>query len=153
MPRTTHVELRRILSAMKQRCYNEKSPEFRWYGAKGATICDEWLSSTDAFIDWALRSSYAASLYLDRIDHNKPYSPNNCRWVDAAQSTRNRTNTLRISYEGRSLTLVEWAAHFGLTYKTLYQRLQKGEEPPNIFRPREKSRRTPTPKKCRFSGN
>ncbi|WP_024346610.1 hypothetical protein [Lacrimispora indolis] len=75
-----------IYSGMKQRCYNPANPHYSWYGAKGITICDEWLGDNGLqnFFDWALNNGYNENLTIDRIESDKEYSPENCQWITSS---------------------------------------------------------------------
>lgn len=78
-----------IWYAMKRRCDNENSGSYERYGAVGASYCDEW-KEYENFYDWTIRNGYEKGLTLDRIDTSKPYSPENCRWVDYYFQNQNK---------------------------------------------------------------
>lgn len=83
-----------VLNAMHQRCENPKSRDFKWYGAKGVRVCEQWtLTNYEVFRDWALNNGYRAGLTIDRKDPNDHYTPSNCRWVSIQEQQRNKTNT------------------------------------------------------------
>lgn len=64
---------------MLQLCYNKKRANYRYYGAKGITVCDEWLGHPERFIEWALPlGSETPGAYLRRIDTSQGFSPENC---------------------------------------------------------------------------
>lgn len=85
---------------MKKRCYNPTTHNYHRYGGRGITICDEWLHDFQAFYDWAIANGYDENApymkcTIDRIDNDKGYSPDNCRWVDAKTQNNNKSNSKR----------------------------------------------------------
>lgn len=76
-------------TALRNRCTNPNNPAYADYGARGITYCTEW-ESFEAFRDWAYANGYKPELEIVRIDNDKGYSPNNCRWADRTTQQRNR---------------------------------------------------------------
>src|SRR5258708_6807471 len=77
---------------MKSRCYNSKTNGFKYYGGKGIKVCQRWLKNYQAFVnDMGNRPSINHS--IDRIDTNKDYEPNNCRWLLKSENSK-RAKTL-----------------------------------------------------------
>lgn len=112
--------------AMKQRCYNPKSQYYKRYGGRGITICDKWLHDFQAFYDWAMSHGYADNLTIDRIDNNKGYSPDNCRWATNIQQHNNQSNNKNLTYNGKTQTLAQWAKEKNIKPTTLAMRLNRG---------------------------
>lgn len=81
---------------MKQRCYNKNRRQYKWYGAKGIRVCDEWLNSYANFEEWALSHGYVEGLSIDRIDSEKDYMPDNCRWITMNENTDRVRDKTRI---------------------------------------------------------
>lgn len=74
--------------AMLNRCGNPKNKSFKWYGAKGITVCPEWRSGFGAFRDWALANGWEKGLTLDRVDSKKGYAPENCEYVSKSVNSK-----------------------------------------------------------------
>lgn len=88
------TRLHRIWTNMIQRCYNEKSKSFKYYGGKGIIVCEEWLNSFQTFYDWAMANGYEEHLTIDREDNDGNYEPSNCRWITLAEQQKNRSNNV-----------------------------------------------------------
>lgn len=76
--------------AMRQRCTYPKSISYRYYGAKGVTVCARWADSFDNF--YADMGARPEGKTIDRIDGTKGYEPGNCRWATPLQQVHNRSN-------------------------------------------------------------
>jgi hypothetical protein len=76
-----------IWADMIQRCTNPKHPAFGNYGGRGITVSDEWRQSTAFLADMVPRPPGGS---LDRIDNNKGYSKENCRWTDRQVQNLNK---------------------------------------------------------------
>ena len=89
-----------------QRCKNPKNGNYKYYGARGITVCNEWMEYK-VFYEWALQNGYKDTLSIDRIDVNGNYEPSNCRWATDTQQARNKTNNLYLTVNGETKTLSE----------------------------------------------
>lgn len=113
-----------VWSGMKQRCNNPNSSAYKNYGGRGIKICSEWQDNFVAFFDWSMNiGGYQEGLTLDRIDNNKDYSPENCRFVSMKVQNNNRRDNRLITFEGQTKTLAEWAELLGISASALGRRL------------------------------
>lgn len=117
------TQLYRAWKSIKDRCYREKCKEYKYYGAKGVTMCDEWLHDFQKFADWSIVHGFEEGLSIDRIDVNGNYEPSNCRWITMQQQMRNRTDTHYITYKGQTHCMRDWADILGISYHTLASRI------------------------------
>lgn len=93
--KSTGTRLHNEWRAMKARCYIKSCSNYEHYGANGIRVCSEWKNDFDAFKKWALANGYKDELTIDRIDVEKDYSPDNCRWITHQQNCWNRDLTPR----------------------------------------------------------
>lgn len=113
------TRLYEIWKGIKQRCLNPNCIAYKNYGGRGITVCDEWLNDFKAFYDWAYANGYADKLTIDRIDVNKEYAPNNCKWIEMQEQARNKRNTIKVIINNESKTLVDISKETGIKYATL----------------------------------
>lgn len=118
--------LYKIYCGIKKRCYNPHAYNYKNYGARGIAMCDEWLNDWITFKDWSLKNGYNDSLTIDRIDVNGNYSPLNCRWVTCVAQANNKRTSRRVTYQGETHTLAEWARILDIPYKMLHKKIQRG---------------------------
>lgn len=88
--RLSRTRIYRTWANMKQRCNNEHNSIYAYYGGRGIKVCKEWENNFLAFYDWAIKNGYDDTLTIDRIDNDKGYCPENCRWVTMATQSRNK---------------------------------------------------------------
>lgn len=96
------------------------------YYEKGIKVCEQWANDFMNFYSWAMDNGYNDNLTLDRIDNNKGYCPENCRWADINEQANNRSNNHIITYNGKSQTVMQWAKEIGTSPSTLYSRIKRG---------------------------
>lgn len=121
----THKRIQSIWWGMIERCYRPNARSYKWYGAKGITVCDEW-KDFKAFEAWALSVGYENNLSIDRIDNSKGYSPDNCKWVPLCEQNKNRTNSIRITINGETKILADWARIYHVHGSTIKKWVSKG---------------------------
>lgn len=111
---------------MKKRCYNKNNQDYKDYGGRGITICDEWLKDYTSFKKWAYANGFKENLSIDRIDVNGNYEPSNCRWVDSDIQSKNKRNNVFLEKNGEVKILQEWAGELGISKTTLKRQVLKG---------------------------
>lgn len=121
--------LYKVWTGIKGRCYNENNPHYKNYGGRGITMCEEWENNFQSFYDWAYANGYDKTVKkgmctIDRIDVNKGYSPENCRWVDMKTQDNNKRNTIYLTYKGEKKSLTEWTELTGITKHAILKRLK-----------------------------
>lgn len=105
----TGTKLYRVWSSMKDRCFRENANQYRDYGGRGITVCNEWRNDFQTFYDWAISNGYKEGLTIERIDVNGNYCPENCTWIPRKHQSKNRRNCHYIFYKGETKTLSEWS--------------------------------------------
>lgn len=111
---------------IRSRCKNPNATKYKYYGGKGITVCEEWDNSFVAFYEWCISNGWRRGLSIDRIDPNKGYSPDNCRWADYITQNNHLSSNHFITYNGETLSVYAWARKLGMKQNTFAERIRRG---------------------------
>lgn len=112
-------------SKMRSRCNNANKKDFKDYQGRGITVCNEWNEDFVPFMEWAIAAGYTDELTIDRIDNDKGYCPENCRWITIEEQQQNKRNNIYIFYKGEKKCLRTVCVEIGFNYKTAYGRYRR----------------------------
>lgn len=110
--------------AMRRRCMQPKDKDWANYGGRGITICISWIDSFDAFL--ADMGTRPRGTTLGRIENEKGYAPENCRWETPLEQGVNRRNTRFVATPRGPVPLTKLARSIGMKPVTLRARLDRG---------------------------
>lgn len=115
-----------VWNQMIERCENENQKWYHRYGGRGIKVCTEWHNYCN-FEKWVESvGGKPERMSLDRIDNDKDYCPENCRWATQKEQTRNQSRTIVIEFNGKSQSLADWADELGIKWVTLHNRYVRG---------------------------
>ncbi len=110
--------------SIKKRCINKNHPHFKDYGGRGITICDEWLNSFSNFLKDMGEKPEGYS--IDRIDNNKGYYKENCKWSNIKEQNNNKRNNTILEFNGVKKTISQWSDFTGIKDCTISERIKRG---------------------------
>ena len=122
-----------IWCSMKQRCSDPHCGCYDRYGGRGITVCQEWQDSFVSFRDWSLTHGYKDDLSIDRINNDKGYNPDNCRWATVKEQNNNRRSNVHITYNGQTHNIQEWSKITGIKRQKIADRFHKGYPLEDVF--------------------
>lgn len=128
---------------MISRCECTKAPYYKDYGGRGIEVCKRWRESYGAFLEDMGRKP-SPKHELDRFpDNDGDYEPGNCRWATRSQQLNNLRCTLRLTIDGETRSVTEWARISGIHPATIKARIKADHDPKDaVFR--EVRRRNPS---------
>lgn len=115
----------RIWKAMKARCYAPSNKNRGLYQQKGIKVCDRWLHDFNAFMS-DMGSIPGEDYSIERIDPEKDYCPENCKWIPMKDQAKNRTNVPKYTYQGETHCLKEWSKILGFNLDCVRGRIRRG---------------------------
>ena len=111
-------------SRMIKRCHDKEDENYPRWGGRGITVCDRWRYSYSNFLhDMGRRPKDKDS--LDRIDNEKGYSPENCRWATFKEQAQNTRNNVTATIDGITKTVSEWCDYYNLSISSIFDRINK----------------------------
>lgn len=110
---------------MRQRCNNPNKVRYADYGGRGIKVCDDW-DNYPTFKNWAISNGYDDTMSIERVDVDKDYCPTNCKWIPLSDQSKNRRSCNMLTYNGKTLTISDWARELNIHRSTINKRLKKG---------------------------
>lgn len=138
------TRLYNIWHDMIYRCYNSNHRSYKDYGGKGIIVCNEWKDDFEAFRNWAIENGYKENLSIDRIDSDKNYCPENCRWATDIQQANNTSRNLVFTVDGHTDTLANLCRKYDIPYSLAHSR---------VYRNWDIKKALTTPSQCKRARN
>lgn len=136
-PMKTHGQTKTPLygawNNIKNRCYNKNINNYHNYGGRGIKVCNKWRNSFEIFYAWAIANGYKKGLSIERIDVNGNYTPENCTWIPLEKQCRNRRDSRRLTWQGITLTPIEWSEKLDISHNAIQLRVSRGWSCERIF--------------------
>lgn len=125
-----------VWQTIRRRCYDPRHVSYPQYGARGIVVCARWSNFQNFLIDMGKRPSLEHQ--IERINNNGNYEPMNCRWATAKEQARNRRSNRRLTINGETRCVTEWAHIVNLRPNILFSRIYAGWPVESLFLPVKK---------------
>lgn len=126
----SETKIYRLWASMLSRCHNPNMTNYKYYGAKGIKVCERWHTFENFYEDMGDRPD---GMSLDRIENDKGYYKENCRWASSDTQRRNRGNNIFITYKGKTQVINDWAREYGVYPALIKYRLTHGYTLDKVF--------------------
>lgn len=110
---------------MKTRCQDGKDPAYHNYGGRGIEVCKKWEKFAGFYEE--MGRNYLHGLTLDRIDNDKGYFAENCRWITHKKNQNNKRDNVYLDVYGEKMTIAEVSERFEVRYGTVLSRYHSGK--------------------------
>ena len=117
-----------IWRGMKKRCDLTQSKDYKNYGGRGISVCQDWENDFKSFYDWSIKNGYQEGLTIDRKNNDGNYCQENCRWVSMKEQARNKRSNVIIEIDGEKKNITDWAEHIGVKRHILYWRFHNTKD-------------------------
>ena len=110
-----------VWATMRNRCNNPNNKDYARYGGRGIGVCKEWSDFGNFLEDMGSRPS--AQHTLDRVDNDRDYSRDNCRWATRKEQANNTSRIRLITINGETKSVRDWQRQYGIISSTLCHRI------------------------------
>ena len=108
--------------AMVARCHNPNVWNYKYYGGRGIKVCDRWRKYENFLADMGMCPE---GHFIERINNNGDYEPNNCKWATREEQQKNTRQNQYITFNGKTMMQSEWAKFLGITQAHLHYYLNR----------------------------
>lgn len=122
----------RCWSHMLERCNNQHTENWNNYGGRGITVCERWLIFENFFADMG---ECPEGFSIERLNNDGSYGPGNCVWADTATQSRNKRSNVRLTHDGKTMSLADWSRALKLNTGTIVARRKRGWPTNKILSP------------------
>ena len=113
-----------VWAQMRNRCNSPKHPQYKYWGGRGIKVCESWTLFSNFLADMGKRPGKGYS--LERRDCNGNYEPCNCYWATWVEQNNNQRRNIKLTYDGKTLTLAQWGRLLGMPYEMIRTRYRYG---------------------------
>ncbi len=107
---------------MLGRCKYPSHTSWKWYGARGITVCSRWLEFENFMADMGMPPFPKAT--IERKNNSDSYSPENCYWATQLEQANNRRTTVHLEFNGTRATMLEWSKRVNLSVELIRTRYE-----------------------------
>jgi hypothetical protein len=118
------TKIHKVWMGMLSRCSIPSATGYKNYGGRGISVCERWKTFELFFEDMGFPPEDGFT--LDRIDNNRGYSPDNCRWSSRKEQNRNQRDLVFLEFDGRIKCLSAWAEELGMQASSIKARINRG---------------------------
>jgi hypothetical protein len=134
-----HTPIYNVWSAIKNRCLNQNDKEYKSYGGRGITLCNEWMTFKEFYND--MGKEYKPWLTIERRNVNGGYNKENCYWADMVTQANNTRRNRYETVDGVTDTVANLARKYGITYATAQHRLYRGWDIEKAFKTPQRNKK------------
>lgn len=109
---------------MRYRCNNPTAPNYKLYGGRGITICDEWADFAIFLKD--MGEPPTKNHTIERMNNKGNYSPKNCKWATRKEQSNNTRTNIRVECHGSCHTIAEWSDITTIPHHVLRRKFKQG---------------------------
>jgi hypothetical protein len=124
-PNIAHQRFYQTWIGMIGRCHKNGNRDYKYWGARGISVCNKWRNDYYSFHNWA-EKNWKEGCSLDRIDNSMPYSPNNCKYSTPKEQANNRRNNRPITLNGVTKNLTQWCSYYNIPRTLVVSREKRG---------------------------